>query len=276
MAIGSRLTLAPRLGGTVASPITNISPITSITARPDIVDFVRNTGVAGQVLSPIRPDLLDPVRNIGVVGPIFTPTRPAPTPTPTPAPAPAPVPQAPAPAAPLPPLPLPTPPATSPFANLPFPNPGDRIRAEDFQTLSLSLRLLYETYVLGGSLFGMAFGEARTRLTSQGYQLARVLSVFGADLSPDDTALDARTVLLVQPLTLGERQVTVVLSEVATAPGPRTMPDLTRRYTFRQAQEALRAQLGDVPPGAPIAAPDLRGMTLAEAQSAIARLAGGV
>ncbi len=255
MALGSRFTLPLASASVLSSaaraiPLT--TPIANITARPDLVDFIHN---------------------IGIVGPAITPPRPVPAPAPSPAPAP--VTPPPAPIAPAPPLPLPTPPATSPFANLPFPNPGDRIRAEDFQTLSLSLRLLYETYVLGGSLFGMNFEAARTRLTSQGYQIARVLSVFGADLSPDDTALAARIVLLVQPLTLGERQVTLVLSEVATAPGPRTMPDLTRRFTFRQAEEALRAQLGDVPPGAPIAAPDLRGMTLTEAQRAIAQLTGG-
>jgi hypothetical protein len=190
---------------------------------------------------------------------IFLPPA-APPPAVTPPPAAAPPP---APAAPLPPLPQAAP--ANPLADLPYPSRGDRIKAEDFRQLAQALQVLADAFALSGATFGHPFGQMKLALAAQQYEIARVVSVHGAELAgADDASLDDRRVLQVMPVVLGERRVSVVLSETA-ADTRRYAPDLTG-LTYRQALERLRLHLGDAAArGGPMLVPQLTGLTLTEA-----------
>jgi hypothetical protein len=168
------------------------------------------------------------------------------------------------------PLTLTAPPAGNPFAALPFPAPGDRIKADDFKQLSQALRILFDAYTLANALFGRTLGEARLALMTQQYEIARVISVYGAELSSSgDASLDSRKVLQVMPVVLGERRVTVVVSEAADT--RRFMPNLVG-LTYRQAMQALQTQLGDVlARGGSITVPQFVGQTLAQAELSLSR-----
>jgi len=163
-----------------------------------------------------------------------------------------------------------SPAAGSPFDALPFPSPGDRIKADDFKTLSRSLRLIYDTYALSSALSGRSFGEVKLALAAQQYQVVRAMSVFGAAVDdPNDTSLDQRRVLQVVPAVLGEPRVLVLLTEAVDT--RRFAPNLIG-LTYREAAERLRALFGDAAPGSgPISAPQLVGLTLGEARAALAR-----
>jgi hypothetical protein len=164
---------------------------------------------------------------------------------------------------PVPPLPQAAP--TSPFAELPFPSPGDRIKADDFRRLAQALQVLADVYALSGATFGHPFGQVKLALAAQQYEVARVVSVHGVELTdPDDASLDGRRVIQVMPLVLGERRVSVVVTETV-ADTQVYMPDLTG-LTYGQAVERLRAQLGEAGTrGGPMVVPDLTGLTLTEA-----------
>jgi hypothetical protein len=200
----------------------------------------------------------------------FEGVTPVPFETPTPAPAepgPAPVSPMVGPSLPVMPAPLPTPPQAppaNPFAELTFPSPGDRIKAEDFRRLAQALRTLADTYALSGATFGYPFGQVKLALAAQQYEVVRVVSVYGAELpNAADTSLDDRKVIQVAPVVLGERRVSVVVTEAADT--RRTMPDLTG-LTYRQAIERIQSQLGDViAGGGPMVVPQLEGLSLTEA-----------
>src|SRR5947208_15503923 len=91
------------------------------------------------------------VRN-AILGTIFP--RPGLGPFPPPAPPPAPAPT-PAPAPPPAPIPVVVPPApgSNPFDQLPFPAPGERIKADDFKTLSQALKIIADIAALTANLF---------------------------------------------------------------------------------------------------------------------------
>jgi hypothetical protein len=177
-------------------------------------------------------------------------------------------------AGPLPgPVPAPVPvvpaaPSANPFPNLPFPAPGDRIKADDFKTLSQSLRIIADMSQLSAQLTGRTLGEAKGALVGQGYEVARVISVFGNEPgSPTDASFDGRRVLQVLPAPLGEKQVQVVVTEVVET--RRFAPNFTAggvHYTYRQAVETMRSVLGDAAlSGLPMDAPNLVDRTLAQA-----------
>jgi hypothetical protein len=192
---------------------------------------------------------------------------PSPPPEPTPTLAAAPPPP-PAPVEPLPPLPQAAP--ANPLADLPYPSPGDRIKAEDFRQLAQALQVLADTFALSGATFGRPFGQVKLALAAQQYEIARVVSVHGAELSAaDDASLDDRRVLQVLPVVLGERRVSVVVSETS-AEVRHYMPDLTG-LTYHQALERLRTHLGEaVAHGGPMTVPNLTGLTLTEAGMRVA------
>lgn len=183
-------------------------------------------------------------------------------------PAPAPPPASPAPVSA--PAVAPAPAGPNPFDELPYPSPGDRIRADDFKRLSTCLRLIYEAERLSSTLFGRTYGEGKVALASQQYVIDRVMSVFGSELVDGaDPALDARKIVSVAPVLLGEHRVLVVVTEAVTT--QRLSPNLTGQ-TFMQATAQLRAVLADATlPVTPIAAPSLVGRSLAEAREAIRR-----
>jgi hypothetical protein len=191
-------------------------------------------------------------------------TRLARTAAPTEPPAAAPAPTAPPPAAAAP------APAAAPetvFERLPFPQAGDRIRSEDFRTLSQALVAIADFHALAGTLVGRRFAEARLLLAAQQYTVERVLTVFGTDGDIGDPALDARSVLSLAPLRLGERRVTVVVSEAVDT--RRVTPDLSG-LTHAQALERVRSIAGDAPAGGPpLTMPDLVGLPLDAAAGAV-------
>jgi hypothetical protein len=198
--------------------------------------------------------------NRDVLGRIAAPGLPAPIPAPVPPPAPAPV------------AIVPAAPAVNPFANLPFPAPGDRIRADDFKTLSQSLRILADMSLLSSQLFGRTLGEAKAALAGQGFVVARVLSVFGGEPGgAADASFDGRRVLQVLPAPLGERTVHVVITEAVET--RRFAPNFTTggvHYTYRQAVETMRTVLGDAAlSGLPMDAPNLVDRALAQAARGI-------
>jgi len=170
----------------------------------------------------------------------------------------------------LPPAVVPAAPGSNPLKDLPFPAPGDRIKADDFKKLSQSLRIIYEAYLLSGSLFGRSFAEAKLALASQQYQVSRVMSVFGSEIeSPNDASLDARKVIQVVPLELGERSVAVILTEAVET--RRFTPNLMG-LTYREASERLQAMLGDLTfPSTTMTASQLVGLSLAEAKQTTQR-----
>ncbi len=196
--------------------------------------------------------------------PIVLPT--APQPAPAPAPPPQPAPPAPTAAAPV----LPPVPDENPFAGLPFPSPGDRIRAEDFRRISTCLSLIHDATLLSAALFGRTLAEARPFLAAQNRRLAQVMTVLGAVLETvDDTRFDGHRVFQVIPMTLGEPDVHVVVTEAIET--QRLTPDLTTAANYDAASAMLRATVGPGPrPSTPVAVPSLVGRTLEEARHAFA------
>jgi hypothetical protein len=158
----------------------------------------------------------------------------------------------------------------SPLAVLPFPSPGDRIKADDFKTLSRSLRLVQDAYALSSGLSGRSFGEAKLALAAQQYQVLRAMSVFGAAVDdPSDTSLDQRRVLQVVPVALGAPQVLVLVTEAVDT--RRFAPNLIG-LTYREAAERLRALFGDGDGGSrPISTPQLVGLTVGQAREVLAQ-----
>ncbi len=206
----------------------------------------------------IRPGLVERValdRGFRV-----TPVPSTPAPVPAPAPTPPPAPAPPVVATPA----IPAAPVVNPFASLPFRSPGDRIKAEDFNTLGKGLQLIGDAYVLSGALFGAAFGQAKALLAAQQYQIDRVLSVFGAEVSAyTDPSLDARKVLFIAPSALGERRVMLVVTEAVET--RRLAPNLIG-LTYREAVERQRAAIGEGTfPAVSMTTAPLVGRSLAEA-----------
>jgi hypothetical protein len=162
----------------------------------------------------------------------------------------------------------PSAPGASPFSSLPNPSPGDPIRSEDFRKLSLALRMIYDAYALSSALFGRSYGEARLTLVSQQYQIRRAMTVFGTELAnPADSGLDSRRLIQVIPVTLGERNVDIILSEAVET--RKFAPNLIG-LTYQEATEKLKAYLGDVAPGAPaMKAPALVNLTLEAARKTL-------
>jgi hypothetical protein len=160
---------------------------------------------------------------------------------------------------------VPTAPGDNPFKDLPFPSPGDRIKADDFKKLSQALKAIYDASLLCGALFGRNFGEVKLALASQGYMVQRVMSVFGAEVDNlGDASLDARKVIQVVPLELGERRVALILTEAVET--RRLAPNLVG-LTYNDASQRLRDTLGDMTfPSTTMAVPQLVGLSLAEAE----------
>jgi hypothetical protein len=165
-------------------------------------------------------------------------------------------------------VPTPQAPGASPFSSLPNAMPGDPIRAEDFRKLSLALRIIFDAYALSSSLIGRSYSEARLALTTQQYQIRRVMTVFGTEIAnPADTALDSHRVIHVIPVILGERSLDVILSEAVET--RKFAPNLIG-LTYQEAAEKLKAHLGDGPMiGTPPRVPELVNRTLREASQAI-------
>ncbi|HEY8227041.1 MAG TPA: hypothetical protein VIG25_17325 [Pyrinomonadaceae bacterium] len=207
----------------------------------------------------LRPDVLRVRPEV-----IPHPGSPQPLPPPVPAPAPPVVPQ------PLPPPEVPPAPTDNPFSTLPFPSPGDRIKAEDFKRLSQSLMVIHDSLLLSASLLGRTFGEAKQALTSQQYQIQRVMSVFGNELAElGDPSLDSRKVIQVVPLELGTKGVAVVLTEAVET--RRSVPNLLN-LNYQEASERLHGVLGDVSvPSNPMTASQLVGLSLEQAKSITGR-----
>lgn len=194
----------------------------------------------------LRPDLIRPD---------LVPRPPQPLPMP-----PVPIPQQSAPPV------VPLAPAENTFSSLPFPSPGDRIKAEDFKRISQSLLLIHDALMLSASLLGRTFAEAKQALVSQQYEIQRVMSVFGNEVTQlDDASLDGRKVIQVIPLELGTKGVAVVLTEAVET--RRTVPNLMN-LTYREASERLHGILGDVSvPSNPMTAQQLVGLSLDQAKA---------
>ena len=160
----------------------------------------------------------------------------------------------------------PSAPGQNPLDALPFPNPGDRIRADDFKSLSQSLLLVRDAFRLSGILFGRAFAEAKLALEAQQYVITRVMTVFGTEIENlDEPSLDNRKVIQVMPADLGEPEIVVVVTEVVET--RRFAPNLIG-LNQKDASDRLRNILGDITfPGKPMEMPDLENLTIAEAQS---------
>lgn len=157
-------------------------------------------------------------------------------------------------------------PASNPFQALPFPSPGDRIKAEDFRALSQSLQILYDIHVLSSSLLGQTLAEAKTALAAQRYEVLKVMTVLGNELSnPGDSSMDQHKVIQILPAALGDKRVLIVLAEAVDT--RKFTPNLAG-LTYREASERLRAFVGDLPSsGGPMLAPQWVGHSLAEAQT---------
>jgi hypothetical protein len=153
----------------------------------------------------------------------------------------------------------------SSLETLPFPNPGDRIRADDIKALSSSLLLIRDAFALSGALFGQTFGQAKLVLGAQGYQVRQVMTVFGTQIeNMEDESLDNRKVIQAIPVELGIRDVAVILTEAVET--RRFAPNLLG-LTYEAASERLQGVLGDVTyPSTPVTASQLVGLTLAEAK----------
>ncbi len=174
---------------------------------------------------------------------------------------------------PSPPPPVPSAPAgsvNSPFLELPFPSPGDRIKSDDIKKISQCLRILYDSFILSSMLQSHTFNEARLALKAQQYQIQRVITVFGTVLdNPDDGALDNRKVLQVIPVELGQRQVTVVVTEAVET--RRFAPNLSS-LTYREATERVKLLVGDIGKGMPSrSVPSIAGLTLGQAREQLIR-----
>lgn len=223
--------------------------------------FNRPVGAATEIGPTIvkAAEALSPSMNAALI-PRFRIPEPPPKPAPPPPPAPT--------LQPLPPTVLPTVPADNPFDSLPFPSPGDRIRADDFKKLSQSLKLISDMTSLSTSLFGMTFGDAKGALLGHGYQLSRVMSVFGVEITDlADASLDGRKVVQVVPAELGKHQLMVVVSEAVDT--RRFVPGFDdNKTTYTQAVERLHSLVGELPPGtaAPRAVDSFVGRTLSDVQ----------
>lgn len=173
-------------------------------------------------------------------------------------------------AMPAPPPVVPAAPTENPFASLPFPSAGDRIKAEDFKKLSQSLIVIRDSWRLSGSLLGRTFGEAKQALTSQQYLIQRVMSVFGNEIGDlGDPSLDARQVIQVVPIELGEKSVAVVVTEAVET--RRTVPNLLN-LTYAEASERLHGVMGDVTvPSSGMTAAQLVGLSLEQAKAITGR-----
>lgn len=159
---------------------------------------------------------------------------------------------------------LPSAPATNPFAALPFRSPGDRIKSEDFNSLARGLQIIGDAYILTSALFGVSFGQARLMLASQQYEIERVLSVFGAEISTrDDASLDGRKVIQVAPSVLGERRVLIVVTEAVE--NRRLAPNLIG-LSYAEALERQRGAFAEGTfPAVSVNAAPLVGHSLREA-----------
>jgi hypothetical protein len=154
----------------------------------------------------------------------------------------------------------------NPFKKLPQPSPGDRIKADDFKTLSQSLQVMYDLSRLSSTLFGLSFGDAKRVLAVQDYAIEKIMSIGGTEMTmppEEDASLDQRKVIQVMPTALGEKQVLVVLTEVFET--RRLTPNLVG-LTYKEAQEKIRNMLGDVTfPAMTKNSPELRGLALSVA-----------
>jgi len=158
----------------------------------------------------------------------------------------------------------------NPFQNLPFPSPGDRIQADDFKRLSLSLRIVSDFAKLSGSLFGRNFRDGKLALIAQQYTIEQVMSVFGTEIdNSDDETLDDRKIIQVLPVELGTQRVKVVLTEAVET--RRFAPDLIG-LTYRDGSAKLKSILGDITfPSTSINASELVGLSLAEAKQNLSK-----
>jgi hypothetical protein len=157
--------------------------------------------------------------------------------------------------------------AANPFNALPHPNPGDRIRSDDFRHFSQCLEAIQQACTLSASLFGRTLADAKQAIAAQQYTIARVMSVFGTVLTAGDASLDQRSVVQVQPVAFGERALLVVVSEAVET--RRLAPNLTG-LTHAEAMDRLHAALGDVTfPQTNVTAGQLVGRTLSDAASAV-------
>lgn len=185
-----------------------------------------------------------------------------------PAPAPPAPPPSPPPPTPVPPpvaVPaLPAAPVSNPFASLPFRSPGDRIKSDDFNALAKGLQIIGDAYVLSGALFGAPFGQAKLQLAAQQYEIERVMTVFGAEVSAQvDASLDSRKVIQIVPTILGERRVMIVVTEAVET--RRLAPNLLG-LTYGDALERQRAAFGEGTfPAVSMTAAPLVGRSLGEA-----------
>lgn len=165
--------------------------------------------------------------------------------------------------------PIPVAPGNNPFKDLPFPSPGDRIKSDDIKNLSQGLKVVYDTYLLSGSLFGRNFKDVKLVLNSQQYKIQQVMSVFGTEIEDlEDESMDNRKVIQILPLELGERNVAVILAEVVDT--RRFAPNLLG-LNYKEASERLRAVLGDVtfPSTTTATAAQLVGLSLEQAKEKI-------
>jgi hypothetical protein len=224
--------------------------------------------ISPRLTDGISPGLVDRVNLLPPgVSPVprpIIPLPPAPAPPSAPQPAPS-APQTPA----TPPSAVPLAPGSSPFDSLPYPNAGDRIKAEDFKKLSQALKIIADLATLTATLFGHTFGDVKLALTSQGYQITHVMSVFGAEIADlNDPSLDTRRLLQVLPARLGSRELMLVVTEAVDT--RRFAPNLFG-LTYADTQEHVQALVGDVQTGGqPPSAPSLLGLTLAQTERLIA------
>ena len=160
---------------------------------------------------------------------------------------------------------LPAAPVANPFASLPYRSPGDRIKSEDFNALAKGLQIVGDAYVLAGALFGVPFGQAKLQLASQQYEIDRVMTVFGNEVSEQaDGSLDGRKVIQIVPSALGERRVMIVVTEAVET--RRLAPNLLG-MTYRDALERQRAVFGEGTfPAIQMNAVPLVGQSLRDAQ----------
>jgi hypothetical protein len=163
---------------------------------------------------------------------------------------------------------IPRAPESNPLEALPFPEPGERIRADDFKALSRSLGLVRDAFALSGKLFGRTFGQVRQLLTTEKYDIRRVMTVFGTEVVDlNDVSLDSRKVIQVLPVELGGRQVAVVVTEAVDT--RRFMPNLVG-LTYKEASQRIQDLLGDVS-GPGVQAGQFVGLSLAEAQQVLSK-----
>jgi hypothetical protein len=218
------------------------------TTQPALMAVQPERNLAGLRELRVAPDLL-----AARLTPRFTPAAVAPTPPPAPAATPGPV--------------VPSMAAENPFQQLPQPNPGDRIKADDFRLFSRCLAAIQNACMLSATLFGRTLAEARPMLAAQQLTIERVMSVFGTMLSnTGDAELEQRRIVQVSPVAYGERRVLVVVSEAVET--RRLTPNLMN-LTYAEASERLRAAVGDATfPQMSVRVGQLVGATLGDAARA--------